>query len=259
MKSSILDRFERQATLLTTPRLRDGHVGDVANAMHETRLMPPRVSIGEIAELMGTLASDWKSRYGLIPATEPTAQVGYTGIEITPYPANQPTITSSATEQLIWASTQTPVIANPQVPKAYLLISFGYLTTAATQGTFTLNPRVGNVNTSPSLGISTAITPGASTTAAPFLLWGAMLIRTGGTSASAVGIFKYEMATNVAGSGPNVLAATNIFGSSLGTSGNAAASFDSTVSTNGLVFGQITATSTTNTIVPAVPIWVSLN
>jgi hypothetical protein len=184
----------------------------------------------------------------------PTAIGGpFSGLELTPAIANAAQVTINATEALLWpGAANTPIPANPQVPKLYQLFASGTSTTAATPGTFTLAPRLGTLITSPLVGIATgAITPVASATAAQWSLSGWLYVRTGGATAIAQGSFEFNMSATIGGGGPASATSNAVFG-------GISASFDSTVA-SALVFGAIATTSTTNTFTPQFIGWGSWN
>lgn len=231
---SALARMERQATIL---RART----QLADAMEVLKAAEDRRVWNRI---------DRKLRDEGVP----TALGGpFAGLELTPAIANLSTITANATEQLLWpGAANTPIPANPQVPKLYRLWAHGTSTTAATPGTFTLNARLGLLITSPSLtGATGNITPVASATAAPWRLEGWVYLRTGGASAVATGSFEWNMSSTTGGGGPASATSNAVLG-------GVSSTFDSTIA-SALVVGIIAATSTTNTFVPQFVGWGSYN
>lgn len=210
----------------------------------------------EIAQLAAQESRLWKPWMEDLSKREMTALAGgFAGLEKTPVTANQATVTGSATEQALIPIALTAIAADPQVPKLYRLFASGTSTTAATPGTYTLAARIGPAptNASPLFGaVSGAFTPVASQTAAQWSINGWVLVRTGGTTAVAVGSFTWEHATTLGGGGPTSV-------SSAGVIGGISASFDSTLTTTALWIGVTHATSTTNTWVPQAVAWGSWN
>lgn len=179
---------------------------------------------------------------------------GLAGLEVNPSSANYSTVTIGATELSLWTpQTHCPVTAYRQGSTMYQLECFGTATSAATPGTETITPRVDVVGGS-SMGATgtTALTPTASETAAPFLLTGRLVLRSGGaTGATMVGVFLF-MQSNVVGGGGTLMTGTpNIFG---GTS----VTWDNTA-LKGLWMGLTATTSTTNTKIPQGILWGSWN
>lgn len=179
---------------------------------------------------------------------------GLAGLESSGAQANYATLTIGATElSLFAAQTYAPVNAMQVTPKVYQLECFGTATSAASPGTETITPRVDVVGGS-SMGATgtTAITPTASSTAAPFMLSGRLVLRAGGSTASTmVGVFHYMQSNVVGGGGTLATGTPNIFG---GTS----VTWDNTV-LKGLWIGWTATTSTTNTKVPQGVLWGSWN
>jgi hypothetical protein len=181
---SILDRYERQATIL--PLRRAGAREDlIAQALDETR--------------------GWKEIQRDIDLSEdPTALIGgYAGLELTPEIKDLATVTGSATEQAIFPVTWSPIPRGTPAPKLYRLFASGTSTTAATPGTYTMAGRIGNANTSPLFGIASgAMTPVASATAAQWRLFAVVFLRQAGTAGIAVGSFEMNHSGTIGGGGP---------------------------------------------------------
>jgi hypothetical protein len=202
----------------------------------------------------------WKMVNGMIEQSgAPTALAGgFAGLELTPNVLTPPTITMGATELSLWSvPTFTPIAANPQQPKAYMLRSWGYCTTAATPGSILFNARLGQLVTSPLLGASVTAAQTASQTTANFRLEGDVILRTGGgaTTGTATGQFRYSQSTAVTGAGPELAACSQIIGN-----GSTVTSYESDAAlANGLWIGGIATTSTTNTYIPLGIIWASWN
>lgn len=226
---SVLDRYRQQATLFT-------------KAPSE---------IGDVLDLARIEAMRWKQIGQTIHEKgDPTALLGYAGLEVTPAIVNAPLVTTGATELLLWpAAGNTPIPINPQAPKFYRVWASGTSTTAATPGTYTINARAGTLITSPSVsGATGAITPVASATAAQWELQGWLYLRTGGTASVAVGSFVWNHSATVGGGGPATATSNAVFG-------GVSATFDTSTAVSGLVFGAIATTSTTNTFTPQLIAW----
>lgn len=204
-------------------------------------------------------AQPWKPWLDEIAAAGPSALAGgFAGLELTPQPMTLPTITMGTTELALWStSTNTPIAANPQCPKAYMLRAWGYGTTAATPGSILFNARLGQLVTSPLLGASVTAAQTASQTTTNWRMEGDVLLRTGGgaTTGAATGQFRYSQATATTAGGPELAAASQIIGNGLTIT-----SYESDAAlANGLWMGGIATTSTTNTFIPLAVIWASWN
>jgi hypothetical protein len=227
--STVLDRYERQATIL------------------------PLREAGAREDLIAALIDDnrnWKQIWGGI-GDDPVALKGFAGLEYDPEIKDQPTVTGSATEQaLIPAAGAAGNALAVTAPKLYRIFASGRSTTAATPGTYTLSARLGNANTSPAFGVvpSGALTPVASATAAQWKLLGWVFVRSIGTAGIAVGSFEFNHSGTTGGGGPVSATGNAIFG-------GVSAAVDFTVTTNGLWIGVIHATSTTNTWIPEMVGW----
>lgn len=209
-----------------------------------------REYLADVMDLARFEARRWKARGQRID--DPTALVGFAGVESPLVPVSSATITVNATEAVIIPTALFPIATNPQVPKLYQLFMGGTSTTAATPGTYTLTPRIGPAptNASPLIGIATgAITPVASATAAQWQLTGFVLVRTGGAAAIAYGSFWWVHSNTIGGGGPST--ANAVFG-------GVSAAFDSTGVT-ALWIGCTATTSTTNTFTPQGGAWGSWN
>jgi hypothetical protein len=107
-------------------------------------------------------------------------------------------------------------------PQAYRVILSGIFTSVATSGTLTMTPRIGNANTSPSLGASAAQTLTASLTNGQFYIMGDITIRTIGLpGANSTAIATFHALANSAVGGATT--------SWLWGTGTTAVSFDSTI------------------------------
>jgi hypothetical protein len=201
----------------------------------------------------------WKLVNGLIEQSgSPTALAGgFAGLEVTPGSGVIATATILTTEVAMWSvPTYTPIAANPQCPKAFILRAFGIATTAASQGTMAFNMRMGQLITSPLIGASTTAAQTASQTTTNWHLQGDVLIRRGGaaTNGAAVGMFMYNQGTATTGGSAILPAISQVFGSTA----EVAVQTDAALA-NGLWPGAIAVTSTTNTFVPLGIIWASWN
>jgi hypothetical protein len=241
---TILERYERQATIL-----RRG-AGKVITDFDALR---------DVQRFMGEQQREWKPWMQQIEASgDPTALVGFAGVERQPPPGTLPAVTINATEAALWpTATWTPIDANPQCPKAYRLVAYGTATTAATPGTVLFNARFGQLVTSPNIGVSTTAAQTASQTATPWRMEGAITIQKGGTATSGLVVanFKYEQGTAVSGGSAVLPAMEQIFGT---TTGAVSVVTDGTTAA-GLWMGAIAVTSTTNTFIPQSVVWVSYN
>lgn len=233
---TLLERYERQAVILPL-RNAKAHDDLVALAVDEAR--------------------SWKEiQRNIQLGGDPTALLGFAGLELPPPIVNEATVTGSATEQALFPTTRTPIPAagsnTPLAvygPKLYRLFSSGTSTTAATPGTYTLAGRIGNANTSPLFGaVSGNLTPVASATAAQWRCFGLVYVRGADTTGTAVGTFEFNHSGTIGGGGPVSATGNAIFG-------GISATIDFTATTNGLWIGVTHATSTTNTWVPQLVVW----
>jgi hypothetical protein len=222
---SLLDRFERHATILPLRRA-GAHEDLVAQAVDEKRTWR---EIQRDIELAG----------------DPTALTGgIAGLDLVPSIKDLATVTGSATEQALWPIANTPIDQNPRAPVLHRVFASGTSTTAAAAGTYTLALRLGNANTSPLFGaVSGALTPVNSATAAQWRCFGFVFIRGGDTTGTAVGSFEFNHSGTVGGGGPVSATGNAIFG-------GVSATVDFSAATNGIWVGVTHATSTTNTWVP---------
>jgi hypothetical protein len=232
--STVLDRYERQATILPMRRLRAPE-DLVAAAVDEKRT--------------------WKQiDQAIREGGDPTALAGgIAGLELTPPIANETLVTGTATEQAIFPTARTAIAATPRAPVLYRLFAAGTSTTAATPGTYTLSARVGTANTAPLIGATSgALTPVASATAAHWRCFGIFYIRGADTTGTAFGSFEMNHSGTTGGGGPVSATGNAVFG-------GISAAVDFTLTTNALWMGVTHATSTTNTWVPQFVGWGSWN
>lgn len=220
--SKLLERMERQAVILP------GRAGGVPE------------------DLIAALVDDrrtWKQiDQDIRDGGDPTALLGgIAGLETIPNTKDETLVTGGATELAMFPSASCPIPANAPSSKLWRVLAAGTSTTAATPGTYTIRPRIGNANTSPLMGIATGnITPVASATAAQWKLLGWVYVRAGGAAGTAVGSFEFNHSGTTGGGGPVSATGNAIYGG-LGTA------IDFTAATNGLWMGVVHATSTTNT------------
>ena len=150
-----------------------------------------------------------------------------------------------------------PIQQKAQGGQMYILYASGTSTTAATPGTYTFAGRIGPSPTNATTAIfgatSGAFTPVASATAAQWNLNGWVLCRGGGSASNAVGSFDWMHSGTVGGGGPGLATSTGTFG------GITAATYDGTGAAVSTWIGVTHATSTTNTWVPQLHAWASLN
>jgi hypothetical protein len=146
-----------------------------------------------------------------------------------PLQSELPSVTATTTESGLLSAANggiyMPIPSNSTLaPQAYRFVLAGRVTTTATAANYTWTIRLGNANTSPSLGASAAIAKTASITNAVFIEKGDITIQQvgpPGTNAKAMGHFDAKL--NSVANGAYIAWA---WGSS------AQASFDSTVSPN---------------------------
>jgi hypothetical protein len=180
----------------------------------------------------------WKM--GLRSIADPTMSEGtYGGLAAYPLPGSVAALTLSATEQGLIPATSIPIytpipINGVMAPQAYRVILTGVFTSVATSGTLTMTPRLGNANTSPSLGASAAQTLTASLTNGQFYVMGDITIRSiglPGANSTAIGTFHALANSTVGGATTSWLWGT----------GATAVSFDTTIAAGanggGLWFG----------------------
>lgn len=155
------------------------------------------------------------------------AEGTYGALAAYPLPTSEAALTLSATEQGLIPAAHIPIytplpINGLLAPQAYRVILAGVFTSVATSGTLTMTPRLGNANTSPSLGASAAQTLTASLTAGQFYVMGDMTIRTvglPGANSTAIATFHALANSTVGGATTSWLWGT----------GATAVSFDTTV------------------------------
>ncbi len=237
---------------------------DIANRDEEIQYLedkqrPWKLINGLIEGAAAANQRAWKSVFNDLQAEGvPTALAGgFAGLESTPASGTIATATILTTEVAMWtAATYTPIAANPQCPKAFILRSFGLSTTPASQGTMAFNMRMGQLITSPLLAASVATAQTASQTTTTFRLEGDVLIRRGGsaTNGAAVGAFRYSQGTATTGGSLEIAALNQIFGSTA----EVAVQTDAGLA-NALWAGAIATTSTTSTYVPLGIVWASWN
>jgi hypothetical protein len=183
----------------------------------------------ELAWMIREGRRGWKLINGRIAASgEPTNAEGtYGALAAYPLPVSETALTLSATEQGLIPAAHIPIytplpINGVLAPQAYRVVLSGVFTSVATSGTLTMTPRIGNANTSPSLGASAAQTLTASLTNGQFYIMGDITIRTiglPGANSTAIGTFHALANSAVGGATTSWLWGT----------GATAVSFDSTI------------------------------
>lgn len=196
----------------------------------------------ELAWLIRNERRGWRLINGRLAAKgDPSAMAEgtYGALAAYPLPASEAALTLSATEQGLIPSGHIPIytplpINGIMAPQAYRVILSGVFTSVATSGTLTMTPRIGNANTSPSLGASAAQTLTASLTNGQFYIMGDITIRSiglPGANSTAIGTF-HALANSAVGGATS---------SWLWGTGTTAVSFDSTIAAaangGGLWFG----------------------
>jgi hypothetical protein len=171
----------------------------------------------------------WKLINGRIAEKgDPTAAFGtYSALGAYPLSGALSALTLSATEQGLIPSADiglyTPILANGLVaPAAFQLTATRVFTSTATAQNLTTAVRLGNANSSPSLGASAATAMTVSLTNAFFMLQGVITVESvgpPGTNSKALGQFWLDTNTAVGGA---------VTRCAWGT-GTTAASFDSTI------------------------------
>jgi hypothetical protein len=172
----------------------------------------------------------WKLINGRLAASgAPTAMAEgtYGALAAYPLPTSEAALTLSATEQGLIPAAHIPIytplpINGVLAPQAYRVVLSGVFTSVATSGTLTMTPRLGNANTSPSLGASAAQTLTASLTNGQFYIMGDITIRSvglPGANSTAIGTFHALANSTVGGATTSWLWGT----------GATAISFDTTI------------------------------
>lgn len=171
---------------------------------------------------------EWKARIQAIEAMGvPVGAEGtYGALGAYPLEGELPAVNTGTTELGVLtaanAALYTPIPARAILaPQAWRFVVCGRVTTTATAANLSWTPRLGNANTSPSLGASAAIAKTISITNAIFILKGDITVQVvgiPGTNSKAIGHFQAFLNSTAAG------AATSwVWGST------AQASFDSSV------------------------------
>jgi len=169
--------------------------------------------------------------YGALGAYPPSASIAASALSTT-----ETGLLSAANVAIYTPMPPNSILA----PQAWRIVICGVYTAGATPGTVAFTPRIGNANTSPSLGASAAITQTALTNAF-WMIKGDITVRSiggPGTNSKATGVFDAKVNTAVGGA----------FNTALWGTGTADASFDSTIAigTNGggLWIGAVDAGAT---------------
>jgi len=184
----------------------------------------------ELAWLIREQRRGWRLINGRIAGSgAPTAMAEgtYGSLDAYPLPASEAALTLSATEQGLIPAAHIPIYTPLPIngilsPQAYRYVLSGIGTTVATSGTLTMTPRIGNANTSPSLGASAAQTWTASLTNSQFHIVGDITVRSiglPGANSTAIGTFRAVVNSTVGGAVTSWLWGT----------GTTAVSFDSTI------------------------------
>jgi hypothetical protein len=222
-------------------------MGALLERMEQQAVILPGRSAGIPEDLLARLLDEqrtWKQiNAAIAEGGDPTMLLGgVAGLEVTPSTKNETLVTGGATELALFPSTSCAFAKDvPGSPKLFRLMASGTSTTAATPGTYTLIPRIGNSNTGIAMGLVTGnITPVASATAAQWKLLGWCFVRSGSNAGIAQGSFEFNHSGTVGGGGPVSATGNAIFG-------GVSAAIDFTLTTNGLWMGVTHATSTTNT------------
>jgi hypothetical protein len=230
---SLLDRYERQATIL------------------------PLRAAGAREDLVARAVDDGRTWREIDQAIreggDPMALVGgIAGLELTPPIVNETLVTGTATEQAIWPTARTAIAAAPRAPVMYVVWASGTSTTAATPGTYTLSARVGTANTAPLIGATSgALTPVASATAAQWTCHGWVYVRGGDTTGTAQSSLTFLHSATTGGGGPVTATGNAVVGGI-----SAAVDFSAA---SALWLGVTHATSTTNTWTAQFVGWGSMN
>lgn len=151
----------------------------------------------------------WKLINGRIAEKgDPTGAFGtYSALGAYPLSAALASLTLSATEQGLIPSANiglyTPILPNGIVaPAAYQIQATGLFTSTSTAQNLTTTVRLGNANSSPSLGASAATAMTVSLTSAMFYLQGIITVQSvgvPGTNSKALGQFWLDTNTAVGG------------------------------------------------------------
>jgi hypothetical protein len=222
---TLADRNERWSWLMRNNRpwkLVNGNLIDRESDIQSTS--------DALREAMFMQRTTWKPKMRELEAAGvPTMAEGtYGALAAYPLPASESALTLSATEQGLLPSAHIPIYTPIPIngllsPQAYRVILAGVFTSVATSGTLTMTMRLGNANTSPSLGASAAQTLTASLTNGQFYIMGDMTIRTVGLpGANSTAIATFHALANSAVGGATT--------SWLWGTGATAVSFDSTIS-----------------------------
>lgn len=185
---------------------------------------PWKITNGRLVERRG-----WKAEGGGLALDAPLmgAEGTYGALAAYPLPTSEAALTLSATEQGLVPAAHIPIYTPLPIngilgPQAYRVIMAGVFTSVATSGNLTITPRLGNANTSPSLGASAAQLLTASLTNGQFYIMGDITIRSiglPGANSTAIGTFHALTNTAVGGATTSYLWGT----------GATPVSFDSTI------------------------------
>lgn len=230
-------RFGRAALLEKPRRASEGTVITDYNVLRD------------VQTIAGQEAQNWKAiDRNIRAAGDPTALIGFAGVEASPPATSLTAVTGVAVETALWpAATWTPITAGYQAPKSYSLVASGQVTTAAAS-TLILTPRIGTTTGGSTLGACGAQTLGTTITNATWRLHIDLTLRTAGsgTSSTAVAVSLFSFTLTAGSAAP-----TNVLW------GHTVATYDSTVS-QGLFIGATPSVSTVS-LTPFQVRWVSFN
>jgi hypothetical protein len=176
-------------------------------------LTQPRSGVSDlIAELAARERANWPGVLaGLRAAGAPTAMRGNFSGPTAYTPAQALAAVTGGTTNVAWwsPSTYSPIPANSvQAPCAFGIWAGGLITSSAGAQTITMNPGIGTAVAGAALGPSSALVLGTTITNAFWALFGRVIVRTSGTSGTAVGNFDMDW-TTAAGASPGTPTATN--------------------------------------------------
>jgi hypothetical protein len=167
---------------------------------------------------------------------------------------------TGGTSNVAWwsPSVYTPIPANSvKAPAAYRLVAWGIITSSGAGQTIQVNPAVGTAVAGQSLGTSAAaLALGSTITAAYWRLEYDMVMRTTGTSGTAVGGGLFMLGTS-AGATPQPPTATNPSTYLIGA-GNTTATADFQATAQGLLIAA-TPSAAGVSVTPTMVIWQSLD
>lgn len=157
--------------------------------------------LADLTTEMQRQRGEWKGRMRDLAGVPTAAEGTYGALGAYPLAAELAAVTPTTTESGLLSAANAalfmPIPANGLLtPQAYRFVICGRTTTTATAANYTWTPRLGNANTSPSLGASAAIAKTISITNAIFILKGDMTIQSigaPGTNSKAIGHFEVKL------------------------------------------------------------------